>query len=260
MSDPKSHSERVREQFNKYGEAYAKFDYVSEQKGLQRLVQMADAHPEHAMLDVACGPGAIAIEFANTVREAVGIDVTDKFLEMANASAAQQGLANVRFVQGDVNQMDFPDAYFDIAVCRAAFHHFPEPAKVLGEMVRVVKPKGRLLVLDMVASEDADKAAYHHEIETLCDPTHARALSKSQFEQLFADAGPTILFERTGETAYPVDAWIEHGGPPQHDRTRILELLEACLESDHAGIPVWRTTEGTLMMAHPGIAFVLERN
>lgn len=259
MSEPKSHAEKIREQFNKYGEAYIKFDYVSEEKGLKRLVQLAGAGPDDAVIDVACGPGNVALAFAKVCRESVGVDVTDKFLAMAKEEAARQGVRNVRFVQGDVNQLEFANGRFDIAVCRAAFHHFPEPGEVLAEMVRVVKPGGRLMVLDMVASEDPKKAAYHHEMETLCDPTHARALSKSQFNTLFKEAGLTVLLEKEGETAYPVDAWIEHGGPPQHDRQRIRELLEACLEYDHAGIPVWRTTEGTLMMAHPGIAFVLAR-
>ena len=251
--------DRIREQFTRQGAAYAKLEYVSHAKGLKAILAMAEASQADRVLDVACGPGFIAMAFAEVCAEVVGVDATDSFLQMAREESKRRNLQNLRFVEGDVTQMEFEDNAFDIAVCRAAFHHFPDPASVLHEMKRVVRPGGRLLVMDMLASEDPDKAAYHQRLEVLCDPTHAKALSPSAFESLFTNCGITITAQHDGQSKYAVEEWIAHGGPTETDAETLRALLRACLDQDHAGIPVWEEDD-TLMMAHPGKSYVLRRS
>ena len=92
--------------------------------------------------------------------------------------------------------------------CKAAFHHFPRPDRVLAEMRRVAKADGRLLVADMLGSEDPACAAYQDRIERLCDPTHVRALPRSEFERMFAAAGLAVLAAPSGSMDYDVDEWM----------------------------------------------------
>lgn len=254
MSDERV--ENIQRQFDAHGEAYIALPTVSEEKQLAGIVRISRVTPEERVLDVACGPGFIAMAFSGACREVVGIDVTDRFLSFARAESEKRGLGNVTFEYGDVESMPFEDGAFDCAVCRSAFHHFPNPAKVLWEMKRVVKPFGRLLIMDMIASEDAGKAAYHHRIETLCDPTHAKALSPSEFKGLFDDAGLAVAWEREGQVEYPVEKWLEHGGPAPEVAAEIRGLLEASVEEDRAGIPVWRDGD-TLMIGHRAMSFLL---
>lgn len=195
--------------------------------------------------------------FARCCAEATGFDATDAFLSLARAEAEERGLRNVRFEHGDAEHLPFADSSFEVVSCRAAFHHFPRPERVLAEMVRVAAPKGRILVADLLGSENAGQAALHDRIERLCDPTHARALPESEFARLFAAAHLTTARQVGSTLDYDLDEWIAHGAPEDAARREILSLMESCLEDDRAGLQV-RREDGTLRFTHKTAAFVLE--
>src|SRR5262249_39998341 len=157
------------------------------------LAHVAQVQSHHTVLDVACGPGFLAMTLAQYSARAVGVDATDKFLALAQAEAQRRGLRNLSFHCSDAGQLPFADATFDRVLCRAALHHMPQPDRTLAEMKRVVKRDGRVLILDLVASEDPQKAAYHNRLERLCDPSHARALAEAEFDRLFAQVGLHVV-------------------------------------------------------------------
>src|SRR5207248_3085609 len=80
-------------------------------------------------------------------------------LERARALAAEKGIANVTWQEGEVERLPYPDGAFTIVVTRFAMHHFLDPAAVFREMVRVCAPGGRIVVVDTYTSEDPAKAA-----------------------------------------------------------------------------------------------------
>jgi ubiquinone/menaquinone biosynthesis C-methylase UbiE len=96
------------------------------------------------LLDVGCGTGAIAREVALKVApgEVIGVDREAVQLATAKQLAAAEGVQNVHFLQGDAAALDLPDDSFDAAYCRFVLEHVAEPAQVLREMARVVKPGG----------------------------------------------------------------------------------------------------------------------
>lgn len=257
MSTSREHASRIQEQFNRQALAYARLDFASEMPGLRRVAKLAGAGPGDRVLDVACGPGFLTMALAETGASAVGIDITPAFLALGQAETRERGIERCKRVRGLVEQMPFTNRVFDIAVCRAAFHHFPSPAEVLAEMKRVTKSGGRVIVIDMVASADAAKAANQNAMERLCDPTHVQALSETAFHHLFADAGLTLKDTRYGETAYSLEAWLTHGGPVESSAAKIRGIFEEAINCDTLGLRVWREN-GEIHFAHPGAAFVLK--
>ena len=105
-----------------------------------------------AVLDVGCGPGTITIDLARRVGpgSVVGIDASPDVIAQATATAAEQGIANVRFATGDAYALDFADNSFDIVHAHQTLQHLADPATALREMYRVTKPGG------VVAIRDAD--------------------------------------------------------------------------------------------------------
>ena len=251
------HLERVRKQFSRTAEVYARLVQATQAEGLSGLVAISRAGPSDRVLDVACGPGFLTMEFAKRCADVVGFDATDTFIELARAEGARRGLSNIQFEHGDAEHLPFQDGTFAIVSCRAAFHHFSRPASVLAEMVRVSAPGGRIVIADLLGSEDPRQADLHDHIEQLCDPTHVRALPASEFERMFASAGLQIAVQRRGTLDYDLEEWISHGAPEDRVRSEIVSLMESCLADDRAGLRV-RRESGRLRFSHHGAAFVLE--
>lgn len=258
MSNASDHVERIREQFTRQADPYARMQQTRDDRGLDALVALCGTQASDRVLDVACGPGFLTLAFARRASHVTGVDATEALLDLARREARSRGIENVRFQTGRAEALDLPDAGFELVSCRAAFHHFPDPAAVLAEMRRVVKPGGRLLVADLLGSEEPEQAAYHDQIERLCDPTHTRALPLSAFESLFEEAGLEVLAQPTSTLSYDADEWMAHGGPDATTAKRIRELLEASLERDRSGLEVQRV-DGRLRFRHRTAAFLLRK-
>jgi ubiquinone/menaquinone biosynthesis C-methylase UbiE len=248
---------RIQRQFRRQARAYEALT-AGDERGFEALVALSGVTADQRVVDVACGPGFLTMTFAARCRHAIGVDATDTFLEHASEEAHRRSLANVAFTLGHAEALPFPDGAFQLAACRAAFHHFARVERVLSEMMRVVGPHGRLLIADMTTSEDPAQARYHHRLERLCDPTHVRALPVSEFERLFARHGLTVAFTGRSQVDSRLPEWIAHGGPPPARVAKIVELMRASLDTDRSGLAV-RLEAGEIHFSHTGVAFLLEK-
>lgn len=105
--------------------------------------------PGLRVLDVGCGPGTITADLAEAVGpdgEVVGIDRAEAALEAARATARARGLANLRLEAGDVYDLAFEDASFDLVHAHQVLQHLTDPVAALREMARVARPGGLVAV------------------------------------------------------------------------------------------------------------------
>jgi ubiquinone/menaquinone biosynthesis C-methylase UbiE len=251
----KDNIDDIRAQFTRQADAYASTAQARDEAAHTMMVEMCGPEPEGSILDVACGPGFLTMAFARRCASVVGVDATEAMLSMAKAEAGKRGLGNVRFEKGVATALPFAPASFDIVLCRAAFHHFPEPGRVLAEMCRVVKPGGKILTADIVASEDPKEAEAHNEIERLCDPTHVSALQVAEFHELFRLNRLDIVTEFPGRVTYDLDEWILHGGPAPETEAEIHRRFEEALKQDGTGLRV-RSKEGKILFTHQTLILV----
>jgi ubiquinone/menaquinone biosynthesis C-methylase UbiE len=247
----------IKQQFTRTAEIYARMRQTTNERGLDGLVAIGEPAPTARALDVACGPGFLTLALGKRCAEATGLDATEAFLALARTEAEARGLKNVRFEAGDAEQLPFASGQFDLVTCRAAFHHFPHPERVIGEMARVTATDGRIVVADMLGSENVEQARRHDRIERLCDPTHERALPESRFAELFEQAGLAIRRRIESTLDYEVDEWIDHGAPEDAVRRQIVALFESNLPDDRTGLCVRRDND-VLHFTHRTAAFVLE--
>lgn len=102
---------------------------------------------EDRLLDVGCGTGGAVLAAARRpVERACGIDVSPGMIERARANAGD--LTNVDFRGADAEAIPYPDGAFTVVVCTNSFHHYSDPARALGEIRRVLRPSGRLVLVD----------------------------------------------------------------------------------------------------------------
>jgi ubiquinone/menaquinone biosynthesis C-methylase UbiE len=109
--------------------------------------------PLSRVLEVAAGPGWLAIELARLGHVVSGIDISRTFVAIAKEKAEEAGVV-IDFALGNASKMPYPDASFDFVVCRAAFKNFSDPVGALDEMHRVLAPGGRASIFDL--RRDAD--------------------------------------------------------------------------------------------------------
>lgn len=255
---PNDHVDQIREQFTRQARAYTDTAQAKDDAAHAKLAELVGLRGNDRVLDVACGPGFVTRAFARRCAEAVGIDATDALLDIARRNAAEAGVTNVRFESGDAMQLPYADGEFDVALCRAAFHHFPNPGRVLAEMRRVVRAGGRVMVADIVTSPNAAFARAHNAIERLCDPTHVRALPADQLRALFIDKELDIVEDRPGRMHYGLTDWLAHGGPPPEAEQEIRRRFAAAVAHDETGLNV-REENGEVHFTHQTLVLVGRR-
>jgi SAM-dependent methyltransferase len=222
----------VQQQFRRQAEAYSTMKVVTDPRILDNMVEVSEVRADSRVLDVACGPGFVAM--------------------------TRRGISNITFTLGNVERMPFRTGEFDLATCRFAFHHFAHPREVLAEMARVLKPGARMVIVDMTTAEDPAKSDYHNRVELLCDPSHARAIPVSEWERMIAAAELEVAYRGGRETSYDLESWMAHGGPPPERRAQIIEMMEASLAADRSGLKV-RRQDGQIWFSHTGVTYALDK-
>jgi ArsR family transcriptional regulator len=107
--------------------------------------------PELTVGDLGCGTGRLAEVLAPLVRRVVAVDGSADMLEAARARLDRYGNVEVR--DGEIEALPLDEGELDVAVLALVLHHLPEPAVALAEVARVVRPGGRVLVVDMLPHE-----------------------------------------------------------------------------------------------------------
>lgn len=128
---------------------YATEDVVRQR---QRTNDALDLYPGDSFLDVGCGPGYLTCEVAETVGEdghVVGLDLSERLLEVARERAHQTGVADrAEFHRADAVDLVAGDASFDAAAAVQVLEYVPDVSRAVGELHRVLRPGGRLVVVD----------------------------------------------------------------------------------------------------------------
>jgi ubiquinone/menaquinone biosynthesis C-methylase UbiE len=246
MNTDSRHLDKIRDRFTETADVFAQTVRRTRVEEGQRLAEYATAglaHPEKVLaIDVACGPGTFTRPLAGRVGKAIGADLTPAMVEKARAEAARDGIANIEFVCGDIYALPFTDAFAGIVACGYAFHHMTEPVRALKEMVRVLKPGGRVAVTDIIVPEGCD-GDFQNDVERVRDPSHTSAQSVSSFHEMAGDLGLRQVSQHIHDNWHDFDVWMNNAGKPPGDPIYVQtrKMLETCLENDRSGFHPRRT-------------------
>jgi SAM-dependent methyltransferase len=105
--------------------------------------------PPLTVADLGCGEGYLTIEAARWAKRVIAVDRSEAVLRSARALARRRRVRNVVWRHGEIEKVPIPDAAVDVALLSQALHHAVSPEHALTEAARVVRPGGRVLVLDL---------------------------------------------------------------------------------------------------------------
>src|SRR5579863_10392694 len=120
----------------------------------EAFVSSLGIEPHLRVLDLGCGDGTTAVPLARLGAEVVGIDIARNLVEAGNRRAAEAGLKNLKFQEGDAcNLQGVPDHSFDLTLSVFGAMFAPRPFDVAKEMVRVTKPGGRIVMGNWIPND-----------------------------------------------------------------------------------------------------------
>jgi SAM-dependent methyltransferase len=205
-----------------------------------RVVDALEVEPGMRLLDVACGTGGVALRAARLGAEVVGIDISADQVAKARGAARAEGL-DIRFDEGDCQELPYADAEFDAVVSVFGAIFAPDQERAADELARVCRPAGRLALTAWPADqwtkvhvragrpyvEDADAREW-------AKPEHVRALLEGAFELELqtgdwrVEAGSADeLWELISTSVPPLRAWLAEAdeGSRRHAEDVYLEFL-----------------------------------
>ena len=205
----------------------------SKQDYLQYVVQKIAPNQRDTVLEVAAGTCACGRALAARAGHVTCLDMTPAMLEVGKEEAEQARLGNMTFVLGDAAALPFLDSSFSLVLSRLAFHHFPQWEPPFAEMVRMLRPGGQLVMIDM---EDAPEPLRdtRDELERLRDPSHVRSLSRAEMLALYTQHGLEVTCCET--TPIPVD--LQNWLALTHTPAEVCRHIAARMESElQDGVP-----------------------
>ncbi len=148
----------AQEEFNRWAETYDQsiLNRLLFRRCYMKFIELIlryypDNNRPLRLLDVGCGTGTFIAMLAETKLEVhpFGLDMAEQMCRFGMEKASAIGLAKIiHFINADSEHMPFDESSFDIITCSNSFHHYPHQDLVLQEMYRVLKPSGRLMIID----------------------------------------------------------------------------------------------------------------
>lgn len=248
MTTSTSHQELILDQFTKQAVPFAEKPEHRDAEVMERLMRFADVKMNDVVLDVACGPGLMTCAVAEIAENVTGIDITPAMLEQARTLQVKKGLTNLTWERGDSTALPYADDSFSLVMTRYSFHHLLEPMRAWREMVRVCRPGGTVVVIDVALPRE--KAAAYDRFETLRDPSHTRTLTLDEFPEMARAAGLREIESYFYRLPMEMERQIEVSFPKEADRARLREMLRSDLGTDALGFEVERRGE-EIWMSYP---------
>jgi ubiquinone/menaquinone biosynthesis C-methylase UbiE len=177
----------IREQYDQMSVVYDQrwSHYIS--RTLQFLKAWAELSRTDKVLDVACGTGEFEqlILTEHSEQNMVGVDISERMLAIAQQKL--QAYPNVTLSLASVVDLPFADQSFDVIVSASAFHYFENPAIALAEMKRVLKPNGKIIILDWC--KDYLLCRICDLILKVTDPAYQQCYTQTEFHNFLTTSG-----------------------------------------------------------------------
>ncbi len=226
--------ERTKQEFTRQAETLAAAAVFTDKDILAKIHAAVNPRKDMEILDLGCGPGIVAADLARDAGKIVAFDLTPEMLVKARQRCKEAGLSNIEFELGRAEDLPFENDRFDAVVTRLTIHHFQDPRVVMSQMVRVIRPGGKLVIAEIVSPEDLEEARLHNALEILRDPSHIRMLPASALFALIGDAGMRVISRETWAAKREFGEWMRITNAPEREaplQTIMFTLAKAGIQA-----------------------------
>ncbi|MFO0983536.1 MAG: metalloregulator ArsR/SmtB family transcription factor [Planctomycetota bacterium] len=111
--------------------------------------------PRQVVADLGVGSGELTLLLASAAQRVIAVDYSEKMLQTVATKALRAGLSNIEFRSGEIDALPLAEQEVDVVILSQVLHHADSPARALDEAHRVLKPGGRVIVLDLRKHQEA---------------------------------------------------------------------------------------------------------
>jgi len=201
-------------QFGATASAYLTSAVHAQGADLERLKVELGEKPYKRVLDLGCGAGHASFAAAAVVPEVTAYDLSAEMLAVVEGAARERGLANIRTQQGAAESLPFGDASFCAVVSRMSAHHWRDLPAALREIRRVLRPGGKVMLIDIAGADDPLADTWLQSVELLRDPSHVRDYSGTEWAAMFREAGFTAEVSPVWRLGIEFASWVQRMRTP----------------------------------------------
>lgn len=141
--------DRMRLYFDELAGKFGR-DYVPGRSWKALAEALLKLLPPQVVADLGAGEGTLAQLLAQRARQVIAVDNSEKMVAFGRDLTQRHGLANLDYRHGDLEDLPIADESVDLAIFSQSLHHAPHPARAVAEAYRILRPGGRVMLLDLV--------------------------------------------------------------------------------------------------------------
>ncbi|WP_130804611.1 class I SAM-dependent methyltransferase [Acinetobacter ihumii] len=203
-----------QQQYQDKAKAYLKSAVHAQGVEFGKIGEMLKRQSFKRVLDLGCGGGHVTYHIAPDVGQVIAYDLTAQMVQLVLEQAKERGLNNVMGQQGAAEQLDFADQSLCAVVSRYSAHHWQNVSQAMHEIYRVLKPRGKVIFVDILGNQQPILDTFLQSMEVIRDPSHVRNYSLAEWMTFAERAGFKI--EQMDKQTLQLDfsSWVERMQTP----------------------------------------------
>jgi ubiquinone/menaquinone biosynthesis C-methylase UbiE len=194
---------------------------------LDRLVAQARRLAPARALDLGCGAGHVSFALARAgVPKVIAYDLSQAMLDVVEQESRTRGYTAIEIGRGPAERLAFDGGSFDLIATRYSAHHWYSVTAAVSEMARVLKPGGRLIVIDVVSPASPLLDTMLQTLEVLRDRSHVRNYRLSEWLAMLHEYGFRDPHTDTWRLSLEFMSWVRRIGTPE----RRVQALHAVMD------------------------------
>lgn len=226
-----NHHQINQQQYQDKSKAYLTSQTHAQGIEFTKMRQIISDNQLNNVLDLGCGGGHVSYQVAEVAQSVIAYDLTPEMVALVKAQAEERGLVNITTQVGCAERLPFDDGQFDAVISRYSAHHWQSITQAMLEIYRVIRPKGKVIMVDVLGNANPLLNNFLQTIETIRDPSHVKDYSLSEWLYFAEMTGFRVETIEKQTLMLDFASWVARMNTPANSRDVIRQLQQTASDT-----------------------------